>query len=146
MSTVAPFLPFQQGDILSILRNEVHRMDLKYQGFRWKRLEVSNTALDYFVGIDHVEYFDLFRNEVDGDEENDDGIVLTFSTSGAGALASNPFWQVLSSKLARGTRHRPYKVGFVDFDMKSSEILLFWCDDGAAGLDNCEEEWQSPLL
>ena len=129
---------------MKIFQSKIERLNAKYQGLQWKRLEVSNAALNYFVGIDHVEYLDLLRDDIDK-EKSDVEALLTFSKSGAHALNDNALWQALMTRLVRGTRRRPYKVATVDLDDNSWETVFRWCDDGEPGLENWEEEWRSLL-
>jgi hypothetical protein len=134
--TIAPFLPFQKEDLKSILSNNIQLLNRKYQDIHWKRLHLSNTALDYFLSTDHVEYFDLFGKA-------NDSTTLTFSLRGATSLQKNALVQTLRRKLMSGVRRRPYKVAFVDVTASRDEkweTVLAWCDDES--FDNCEEEWR----
>eukprot|EP00970_Alexandrium_tamarense_P002793 scaffold390_cov191-Alexandrium_tamarense.AAC.8 len=136
--SIVPFLPFQQDDLSSMLRSKVQLMNVRFKGVNWKRLEVSNTSLDLFVGSNHVEYFDLYDNESERGSP-----LLTFSTSGGNALDHNSPWKALKNKLSH-TKRRPYKVAFVDIDVENDgwKTVLEWCEDGESGLEGCEVEWR----
>jgi len=143
-TTVAPFLPFQQEDLSSILQSRVQTLNLKYQGLHWKRLDVSLAAIKYFTSVDHVEYLDLFNVNKAPDEDDGNVALLTFSTGGAHALDNNALWQALRTRLITGTRRRPgftLKVGLV---ANSRETMFSWCNI-ENGLENCELEWSSLL-
>ena len=137
---IAPFLPFQSEDLKSILRSRIQYLDTKYEGIHWKRLHLSNTAIDYFLSTDHVEYFDLLTK---------DDNPLTFSLRGAKALEGNALVQALQTKLISGTRRRPHKIAFVDITAFHDEMwqtVLSWCNADASGqLEACEEEWRLVL-
>lgn len=141
-----PFLPFQQEDLKSILRSRIQSINTKYQGLHWKRLHLSNTAIDYFLSTDHVEYFDLYRT--DNNPEN----VLTISLRGANSLEGNALVQALHTKLINGTRRRPYKVAFVDItalDNETWETVFAWCNDSSSVLldeEECQVEWRYVLV
>ena len=109
----------------------------------WKRLQLSRTAIDYFLSTDHVEYFDLLGNDNDASDS------LTFSLRGAKSLEGNALVQALHTKLISGTRRRPYKIAFVDINPlnDSWETVLSWCnEDNASGLmEDCEEDWRLVL-
>ena len=141
--TVAPFLPFQQEDLQSILRSRIQHLDTKYRGLQWKRLHISNNGLEYFLSTDHVEYFDLVS------EEDYDLMTLTFSLRGANVLEDNALVQGLHSKLISGTRRRPYKVASLDInnlDDSRWETVFTWCNEDRNGvLEECKEEWRSAL-
>lgn len=139
--TIAPFLPFQSEDLKSILRSRIQYLDAKYEGIHWKRLHLSNTAIDYFLSTDHVEYFDLLT---------EDDNAITFSLRGAKALEGNALVQAFHAKLINGTRRRPHKIAFVDMFAVHDEMwqtVLSWCDDTdtPGQLEKCEEDWRLVL-
>jgi hypothetical protein len=144
--TIVPFLPFQQDDLKSILRSRIQYINTKYEGLNWKRLHLSNTALDYFLSTEHVEYFDLF-----GKDNDDPSSILTFSLRGAKALEGNALVKALHTKLINGTRRQPYKVAVVDVSALGDnysirEAVFSWCaDDESGALEECEEEWRLML-
>lgn len=138
--TIAPFLPFQQEDLKSILRDRIQYLSAKYEGLHWKRLQISNIAIDYFLSTEHVEYFDLYGND-------NDPSILTFSLRGANSL-QNALVHTLHTKLISGSRRRPYKVAFVDvtsIDDERWETVLEWCEDNSGLVELCEEEWRLEL-
>lgn len=139
--TIAPFLPIQQEDLKSILRIRIQFLSTKYEGLHWKRLQISNTAIDYFLGTEHVEYFDF-------NGKDNDPSVLTFSLRGANSLQGNALVHTLQTKIISGSRRRPYKVAFVDvtaIDDERWETVFMWCEDNSGLVELCEEEWRFEL-
>lgn len=140
-SIIAPILPFQQEDLSSIMQGRIQMLNRMNQNHHWKRLEVSLATIRYFVGADHVEYFDL------GEPDEGDGAStwLTFATGGAHALDNNALWQTLRTRLATGTRRRPGLTLRVGLDDGSTETTFSWCKL-ENGEESCELEWRSLLV
>ncbi|KAL7531591.1 hypothetical protein ACHAXR_006316 [Thalassiosira sp. AJA248-18] len=144
-TTVAPFFPFQQEDVASILQSRVQTLNMKYHGLHWNRLEVSHATIKHSVGVDHVEYLDLYNSNHGSGEEESNMPLLTFSTSGAHALDNNALWQTLRNRLIAGTRRRPGLTLKVNLDDKNKETVFSWCSIEKGGLESCEVEWRSLL-
>lgn len=156
--SIVPILPFQQEDLISILSSRIQNINIKYQNLQyWKNLDVSSSTIRYFVGVDHVDYFDLYGSNGgssndgvsnDGSEEQDDSDnnammhqpALTISTSGAHALDNNALWSSLrtglminsstttsSSSSRRSSRRRPELVRKVHLDDTTKETVFSWC-------------------
>ena len=126
------------------MQNRVQTLNQKYEGLQWKRLEVSHATIKHTVGIDHVEYLDLYKHyDRSEEEEQSDLALLTFSASGAHAL--NGLWQTLRTRLVTGTRRRPMSTLKVNLDHDSKEAVFKWCNRENGGVERCEEEWR-PLL
>jgi len=140
-SIIAPLLPLQRQDINSLLISKFDQLDRTLRGTQWKRLEISNDAINLFVDEDHVEYFDLFRKDTTNSDKKSDKALLTFSVSGAMTLDQNSWWKALSNKIVDGTRRRPNDVAFIDIDKESHETVFCWMDDNDVS-DHCKEEWR----
>jgi len=140
-SIIAPLLPLQRQDINSLLISKFDQLDRTLRGTQWKRLEISNDAINLFVDEDHVEYFDLFRKDTTNSDKKSDKALLTFSVSGAMTLDQNSWWKALSNKIVDGTRRRPNDVAFIDIDEESHETVFCWMDDNDVS-DHCKEEWR----
>jgi hypothetical protein len=145
-ATIAPVLPFQQEDLSSILHGSIQAVNLKYQGIRWKRLEVSLSAIRYFVGLDHVNYSDLvhiddMQAEMDENETTSSALTLfTYSTRGAHALDRNALLEAIQSISITGSSSI-LKIGLDDL---SKEALFRLCNS-YNGLESCDVEWRSFL-
>jgi len=160
---IVPFLPFQEEDMLLVIQRWFQELSDMYQDIHWTRLDVSTSALEYSVGMDHVDYLDLYHDgnfqrtktkdddENDNNDDNDDDEsqqslskpLITFSTNGAHALQhENSVYTALKSKLKNGTRRSPYKVAFLDMDEDTLEYILSWCDPEYVDVNECETEWR----
>jgi hypothetical protein len=146
-ATIAPVLPFQQEDLSSILHGSIQAVNLKYQGIRWERLEVSLAAIRYFVGLDHVKYSDLFHvddKQAKIDENETTGSALTlfsYSTRGAHALDRNALLEAIQSMSITGLSS-VLKIGLDDL---SKEATFRLCHS-YNGLESCDVEWRSFLV
>ncbi len=152
-TTIVPFLPFQQNDLLLIVKTWFQELSNKYQAIRWARLDVSSSALEYIVGADQVGYLNLYNDghlqptNTDGNESHKiySKPLLTFSTNGAHALYQNALYTALKSKLkSKDTRRRPCNVAFLDMDQDTLDYCLSWCDPAHAVLNECETHWRLP--
>jgi hypothetical protein len=156
---IVPFLPFQEDDMLLIMQSRFQELSMKYKDVHWVQFDVSTSALSFSVGVDRVDYLDLYDDgnfqptEVrDADDESHQQSssssskpLITFSTNGAHALRDNFIYTTLKSKLIGGTRRRPYKAAFLDLDEDTLEYVLSWCDPDHADVKECEEEWRLRL-
>lgn len=134
-----------------IVQRWFQKLSDKYVDVHWARLDVSTSALEYVVGMDQMNYLDLYndgnfqptktREEVDDDDDESQKPLITFSTNGAHALHENSVYTVLRSKLKSGTRRRPYKAAFLDVDEDTLEYILSWCDPKYVDVNECEGEW-----
>ena len=110
---------------------------------------MSHATIKYSVGIDHVDYLDLYneigRSDEAEEEEGDAAALLTFSTSGAHALDNNPLWQILRTRVITGMRRRPGLTLKVHLDDNMEETVFSWCTIAHGGLESCEIEWRSLL-
>lgn len=146
-ATIAPVLPFQQEDLSSILHGSIQAVNLKYQGIRWKRLEVSLAAIRYFTGLDHVKYSDIFHiDDMQGefDENETKGLAVTsfpYSTRGAHALDRNALLEAIQSMSIKGSS----SVVKIDFNYSSKEATFRLCNL-YNGLESCDVEWRSFLV
>jgi hypothetical protein len=155
-TTIVPFLPFQQDDMLFVMQGWFQELSDRYRDVHWARLDVSTSALEHSVGIDHVDYLDLYhagnfqptKTTKNGDNEDDKSQqlslkpLITFSTNGAHALHENSVYTALTSKLKRGTRRRPNKTALIDVDEDTFEYVLSWCDPDYVDVHECEAEWR----
>jgi hypothetical protein len=143
-ATLAPVLPFQQEDLSSILHGSVQTVNLKYQGIRWKRLEVSLAAIRYFVGSDHVKYSNLFhdmQSEIDENETTGSADAsYTYSNQGAHALDQNALLEAIQNMSITG----PSTILKIGFDDLSKEAIFRLCNSDN-GLESCDVEWRSFL-
>mmetsp|Transcript_11777 Transcript_11777/g.16898 ORF Transcript_11777/g.16898 Transcript_11777/m.16898 type:complete len:244 (+) Transcript_11777:225-956(+) len=154
-TTIVPILPFQQDDLLLIVKTWFQELSNKYQGIRWARLDVSTSALEHIVGADQVDYLDSYNDghlqptkARDGDESHQlfSKPLRTFSTKGAHALYQNALYVTLKSMLkSSDTRRRPYNVAFLDVDQDTLDYCLGWCDPAHTVLNECETHWRLPL-
>jgi len=154
-TTIVPFLPFQQDDLLLVVQTWFQELSDKYQGIRWARLDVSTSALEYTVGVDQVDYLDLYNGGLlqptktkygDKSQQPLSKALLTFSTNGAHMLHENSLYTALKSKLkSSSTSRRPYRAAFLDVDEDTLDYILSWCDPAYTDLSECEIHWQLPL-
>lgn len=153
-TTIVPFLPFQQNDLLLIVKTWFRELSNKYQGIRWARLDASSSALEYIVGADQVDYLNLYSDghlqptDTDGNESHQiySKPLLTFSTNGAHALYQNALYTALKSKLkSKDTRRRPGNVAFLHVDQDTLDYCLSWCNPAQhTDLNECETYWRLP--
>jgi hypothetical protein len=156
--TIVPFLPFQEEDMLLVMESKFRELSDMYQDVHWVRLDVSASALSLFVGMDQMDYLDLYPNgsfqptktrdddNEEVDESSSDHPLITFSTNGAHALQDSFLYTTMKTKLISGTRRRPYKVALLGTDEDNLEYILSWCDPEYDEMKTqCEEEWRLPI-
>ena len=152
-TTIVPFLPFQQDDLLLVVQSWFQELSDKYQGIHWAWLDVSTSAIKYIV--DQMEYLDLYSGghlqptkTREGDESQQSLLkpLLTFSANGAHALYENSLYTAVKSELkSSNTRRRPYKAAFLDVNQDTLDYILSWCDAVDTALNECETQWRLPL-
>ena len=133
INTIATFMPLEVEQMEDVLDRKVRQLSRKHEGSLWKRLDVTERALSYFAGLDHIEYLSMKNRETGS-------AVFSFSKRGAHTLDDD----VLLQSLRSARRHmpaRPHEVAVFDYDLNIGVATVTWCVDNA---DNAEQGSDRP--
>jgi hypothetical protein len=137
IATILPFGPFTQDSLLLLLRQHIDDLSRKYMGLAWKRLEITETALNALLSEHRVEYLQWRSKSTN--------FVLQVAVDGAKVLdpGRSPTMTKLYAQTNQFVQQRnpdPNRVAVLDHEEGTAALqkgVFRWCKN--EDRSNCEE-------
>jgi len=149
INIVAPFAVLGRDELKDILRQTVGKISSANEGKLWKRLDVSNSALNLLTGPKYVDYVQFLS------KEGADSVLSPFSERGAHALDDGVLLQMLKGRAMRylagsSDRINTDSIAVFSVSIEKGTAMLSWCPDRGEVYKNtigaeCTQVWQEPL-
>lgn len=137
-NVIVPFLPLGYSELKDIMQQKVAVLSSRYTGRLWKRLEISDKAIEFISGPRFVNYRELRRG---------DSSLLVFAKNGAHPIAgeNGALTNLLRDHVKRGTFDDPDSIVKLDHRPETQEWTLIWCierkGNDVPSSQECEERW-----
>jgi hypothetical protein len=167
ITRILPFGPLTPQNLKQLLFKRVEEFSASKYGIYWKRFNVTEKVVDFFLSKERVDYLEWKKSKAKaspnhhsdgsamprGSIEQPTQQLMTVSVEGARILGDNgaimsKIYAQLEQMLSKTDRYQNSKVAIMDMGASTSlsgalgfqDIVVKWCDDLADGsLLNCFE-------